>query len=254
MVRSSIVSRCAEWIPRPAPRLLVLAVSAPLLAGCPIPVPVCEHKQLEVLQVPVVDLRSWHIAELRADAGIVLGRIELRGTRAIGRISLKLVAFEDGEPRAERTVWLQPDGAFVWALPAGKYVVASAELNYDYQGTSYQQSRNFDPGISFRVKAGPAMTYLGTLRLNVDDNRIVRDIFHEAYVVRSAAVTDEFAADRSIVSAAGTLPEGAVVHQMMAYDPAREAPVVPRTMVCHKWNMCWGIFAGEASACFNEDR
>ncbi|MCI0430098.1 MAG: hypothetical protein L0210_06095 [Rhodospirillales bacterium] len=67
-------------------------------------------------------------------------------------------------------------------------------------------------------------------------------------------MTDEFAVDRSVLSAAGTLPEGSVVHQMMAYDPAMEPPTVRPTMVCHKWSMCCGIIAGEASACFNEDR
>ena len=240
-------SRCA-W------RSFVWILVALPLAGCPIPLPVCEHKELEVLQVPAVDVRSPHVAEILADAGFVFGRIDLRGAESSGRISLTLVAVEDGEPKAERRLWLQADGGFAWALPAGTYAIASAAFNYDYWGTSYQKSRDFNPKVSFRVTSGPAIVYLGNLRISIDDDTADDDASQGPYAVHSPVVTDAFAADRSIVFAAGTLPPGSEVHRLMTYDPAMQPRAVRLTMVCHKWNICWGILAGEGSACFNANR
>lgn len=253
MDRSLVTTHGAEPT-RPVARLLAVAMVAFPLSGCPIPIPVCENKQFEVLQVPVVDLQSRGAAELPTHFGIVLGRIELKSTQFAGRISLDLVALEDDAPKAARKVWLRPDGAFLWALPPGKYVIATAELNHDYQEGAYQQSRSFKPGASFLVNGGSNATYVGSLRLKIDDSMVARDLFHEAYVVTSADVIDGFATDRSIVATARAMPERPFTHQLMSYDPAMEPVYVPRTMVCHDWNMCWGIIAGEASACFNEDR
>ena len=137
-----------------AVRLVTLATTLSIaLSGCPVPIPTCEGWQTTAPGVGAVSLMPVH-QEVPDESALVFGRIEVRGLKQDGVLSLRLVNLKSSlisgrVPYGEQEIWLESDGRFQWTLPEGEYAIQPIRYNYAYVRQSYTKYVTINISLRF---------------------------------------------------------------------------------------------------------
>ena len=217
------------------------------LSGCPIPIPVCENRAFVKPGINVTELMPVHKA-VPDGSVLVFGRVYLRPLEGPGAIRVRLVRYERlllsaETPYAAEEMRLDPDGRFNWILPEGRYVIQPLYFRHSYEGVRYHAVEEIFVSVEFTVSESPDPIYLGALDITLSPGFKIQAITieDEEETARVGLPSWSFARDRPITV------------ELMHHNPELPPLNVRHRQVCHRQNICLGIYTLYGPVCFNED-